>query len=320
MSALLEVRNLGVSFPGAHGDAAVIRDVSFQVDRGETVALVGESGSGKTVTALSLVGLLPEAARVDGGSSIRIGGREVAGALRRDMEGLRGGTVGMVFQDPLTALNPVRRVGDQLREVLRVHGTTGGDEAKTAKRLLQEVGLPDPARGMEAYPHQLSGGMRQRALIAIALAGEPDLLVADEPTSALDATLQLQILDLLAELGRTRRLGVLLITHDFGVVRHASDRVVVFYAGETVEEGVTEAVLGEPLHPYTRALMAALPYGGQPKERFGVLPGQAPDPFHRESGCTFRERCPLAEARCEVHPRLEKTGRTRRVRCWVSGP
>ncbi len=320
MSALLEVRGLGVSFPGTRGDAAVVRDVSFQVDRGETVALVGESGSGKTVTALSLVGLLPDAARVDAGSSIRIGGREVTGALRRDMEGLRGGTVGMVFQDPLTALNPVRRVGDQLREVLRVHGTTGGDERKAAMRLLQEVGLPDPMRAMDAYPHQLSGGMRQRALIAIALAGEPDLLVADEPTSALDATLQLQILDLLAELGRTRRLGVLLITHDFGVVRHASDRVVVFYAGETVEEGVTEAVLEEPLHPYTRALMAALPYGGEPKERFEVLPGQAPDPLRRESGCTFRERCPLAEARCDVHPRLEKTDRARRVRCWVSGP
>ena len=320
MTALLEVRNLGVSFPGSHGDARVVRDVSFRVERGETVALVGESGSGKTVTALSLMGLLPETARLDSGTSIRIGGREVAPALGGEAGTLRGGTVGMVFQDPLTALNPVRRVGAQLEEVIRVHGTARGDEGAAASRLLVEVGLPDPAGVMDAYPHQLSGGMRQRALIAIALAGDPDLLVADEPTSALDANLQLQILDLLATLGRTRRLGVLLITHDFGVVQRASDRVVVFYAGETVEEGRTDQVLAGPLHPYTRALLAALPYGGEPKERFGVLPGQAPDPARWDSACAFRERCPLVERRCAVHPRLEQTESGRRVRCWVVGP
>jgi len=317
---LLEVRNLGVSFPRSHGGAAVIRNVSFRVDRGETVALVGESGSGKTLTALSLLGLLPDTAKVETGSSIRIGGREVVGDLRRDMEILRGGTVGMVFQNPLTALNPVRRVGHQLREVLRLHGTGGRDERTAALRLLDEVGLPDPAGVLDTYPHQLSGGMRQRALIAIALAGDPDLLVADEPTSALDATLQRQILDLLSVLCRSRRLGVLLITHDFSVVQRASERVVVFYAGETVEEGTTSAILAEPRHPYTRGLLDALPYRGTPKQRFTVLPGRAPEPGSFPAGCAFRSRCPLAEERCVVSPRLEEMRGDRRVRCWVTGP
>lgn len=320
MSTLLEVRHLRVSFRGRGGDTPVVRDVSFHVERGETVALVGESGSGKTVTALSLLGLLPDTARVDGATSIRIDGTEVAGELRREVEGLRGGTVGMVFQDPLTALNPVRRIGDQLREVLRTHRTGGTDERATALRLLEEVGLPEPAAVLDTYPHQLSGGMRQRALIAMALAGEPTLLVADEPTSALDATLQLQILDLLAELGRARRLGILLITHDFGVVRRASERVVVFYAGETVEEGPTDRMLSDPIHPYTRSLLAALPDGGAPKERFRVLPSPPVDVEAIHEGCAFRDRCPLAEERCTVHPRLEKLADGRRVRCWVVGP
>lgn len=319
MSGLLEVRDLTVSFPRRHAGAPVVEELSFTVDRGETVALVGESGSGKTVTALTLMGLLPDGARVHPGSVVRVGGREVTEARGREVEALRGGTVGMVFQDPLTALNPVRRVGSQLREVIRRHGiaSAGGEVERTALRLLDEVGLPDPPGQMDAFPHQLSGGMRQRALIALALAGDPDLLVADEPTSALDATLQLQVLDLLAELGRRRHLGVLLITHDFGVVTRSSDRVVVLYAGRTVEAGPTETVLASPAHPYTRALLDALPYGGAPKEPLRALPGRVPPPGERAPGCAFRPRCALAREECGIRPPLEALDGVRQVACWA---
>ncbi|MEJ2539044.1 MAG: ABC transporter ATP-binding protein [Gemmatimonadota bacterium] len=321
MTALLEVRGLTVSFPVAGGERTVVRDVSLRVSRGEAVALVGESGSGKTLTALSLMGLLPEGARVAPGVSVRIHGLEVGPDLRRGMKRLRGGAVGLVPQDPLSALNPVRRIGSQIREVCRAHGTVGESKPRVRVReLLAEVGLRDPDAVAHAFPHQLSGGMRQRALIALALAGEPDLLVADEPTSALDATVQLQILDLLSALGRTRRLGLLLITHDFAVVSRASQRVMVFYAGETVEEGTTEAVLAGPRHPYTRTLLAALPFGGAPKERFPVPDGPLPAPAAHEGGCAFRARCPLVEPRCRLHPHLEKVDQGRHVRCWVRGP
>ena len=319
MSTLLEVRGLSVTVPGPEGPRCVVRDVSLTLDRGEALALVGESGSGKTMTALALMGLLPLGARIPGGAMIRVGDREIGGDVTRGMESLRGGTVALVSQNGSSALNPVRRVGDQIREVLRTHGTAGdrGDLVR-ALELLDEMGLKQPERVAASYPHQLSGGMQQRALVAVALAGEPELLIADEPTSALDAPLRLQLLDLLARLGRTRRIGLLLITHDFSVVGRASSRVMVFHAGQTVEEGATAQVLGAPRHPYTQALVAALPFGGRPKERFAVTEG--PQGLPEGPGCSFRGRCPLAESRCGHDPRLEKVADGRRVRCGVTGP
>jgi oligopeptide/dipeptide ABC transporter ATP-binding protein len=320
MTRLLEVRGLSVSVPGAVGERAVVRDVGFHLDPGETLAVVGESGSGKTMMALALIGLLPEGARVHPGATIRIRGRDVSLEPIRGMESLRGSAVGFVSQNGSAALNPVRRIGDQIREVLRAHRTAGEvGEAARALALLDEVGLADPKRVGASFPHQLSGGMQQRALIAVALAGEPDVLVADEPTSALDAPVRLEVLDLLARLGRTRRVAVLLITHDFSVVRRAGDRVVVLHDGHIVEEGPANEVLDDPRHPCTRALVAALPIGGAPREPFPVPIGGRMQSL-AAAGCSYLDRCPLAEERCRRAPRLEKIGEQRRVRCWVTGP
>lgn len=319
MSRLLEVRGLSVTVQGSGGPRPVVREVSLSLDRGEVLALVGESGSGKTMTALALMGLLPHGARISVGAVVRVGDHEIGDDVARGMGPLRGGTVALVSQSGSAALNPVRRVGDQIREVLRTHGTAGDrGERVRALELLDEVGLKEPERVAASYPHQLSGGMQQRALVAVALAGEPEILIADEPTSALDAPLRLQLLDLLARLGRTRRIGLLIITHDFSVVERASTRVMVFHAGQTVEEGATAQVLGSPRHPYTQALVAALPFGGRPKERFRVTAG--PHELPPGPGCSFRSRCPLVEARCGHDPRLEKVADGRRVRCWVTGP
>ncbi len=319
MSPLLDVQGLSVTVPGPDGPRFVVRDVSLSVDRGEALALVGESGSGKTMTALALMGLLPYGARIPGGAMVRVGDREIGGDVSREMASLRGGTVALVSQNGSSALNPVRRVGDQIREVLHTHGTAGirGERVRTLE-LLDEMGLKEPDRVAASYAHQLSGGMQQRALVAVALAGEPDLLIADEPTSALDAPLRVQLLDLLARLGRTRRIGLLLITHDFSAVERATSRVMVFHAGQTVEEGPTPRVLTAPRHPYTRALVAALPFGGRPKERFAVT--KEPHEPPPGPGCSFRGRCPLVEERCGHDPRLEKVAGERRVRCWVTGP
>lgn len=327
MSQLLEVRDLTVSFPGHHRGAPVVEDASLQVAAGETVSLVGESGSGKTVMALAIMGLLPyPGAKVAESSSIRLDGIEVAGAPgSKAVRGLRGRTAAMVFQDAGGALNPVRRLGSQLVEVLRRHrGLTGPAAATAAVGLLEEVGLDDPAGAARAFPHQLSGGMRQRGLIALALAGDPRLLVADEPTSALDATVQLQILDLIRDLTRSRSLGTLLITHDLGVVGHVSDRVMVMYAGRVVEEGPTPAVLAVPGHPYTRGLLDSLPRGGRSREPLRAIPGRMPAPHARGPGCHFRDRCARAAAECAREPRPTTVpGRGGTVRCWfpeVQGP
>lgn len=319
MSPLLEIRGLTVRFPGSHAGAPVVRDVFLTVHSGETVALVGESGSGKTVTALAVMGLLPPGtARVEAASSIRVAGSEVVGAAPESLRRLRGGTVGMVFQDASGALNPVRRVGSQLREVLERHGTSSAQGAEEkARALLVEAGLQDPARVADAFPHQLSGGMRQRALLSLALAGEPRLLLADEPTSALDACVRLRILERIRALTRSRELGTLLITHDFGVVAHVADRVAVMYAGEVVETGPVDRVLGRPAHPYTRGLLAALPGGGRPKEPLQAIPGRIPPPGERSGGCLFAERCPGARDRCAVAPAVGEVGPGEgTVRCW----
>jgi ABC-type dipeptide/oligopeptide/nickel transport system ATPase component len=257
---LLEVSDLLIGFPRADGSwAHPVNGVSLAVDRGETVALVGASGSGKSLTALALVGLVPPPGQVIGGE-IRLDGNELAQAPDEVWRRYRGRRIGLVFQDPLASLNPVRTIGDHLTETLRTHRPlTAGAARSEAVRLLGTVGLAEPARRAKAWPHQLSGGQRQRVLIALALAGEPDLLVADEPTSALDVTVQAEILDLLASLRRDRGLAMLLITHDLAVAATQADRVAVMQAGRIVETGTADTVLRHPSHPYTRALLEAVP-------------------------------------------------------------
>lgn len=318
---IVEVRNLGLGFPRAHGGEPVVRDVTFALRPGETVALVGESGSGKTLISLALLGLVAgKGARFRPGSSVRVDGVELARGGGPRVRRLRGGTVGKVFQDGSGALNPVRRIRAQLREVVERHlPVDAGIMESHLAGLLSEVGLEDPAGVLDAYPHQLSGGMRQRVLVALALAGEPRVLVADEPTSALDATLQLQILDLLAQLTRARNLATLLVTHDFGVVARASDRVLVLYGGELVESGPTGPVLEAPAHPYTRGLLAALPSSAEPGRPLAVIPGRMPEPGDRRSGCLFRARCPLGDGRCRERPPWTDVVRDRGHRCWHPG-
>jgi peptide/nickel transport system ATP-binding protein len=264
---LLEARGLTIAFPGAFsgkpGWRPVVRDVSLTVDRGEIFGLVGESGSGKTLTALAVLGLLPSAARVMAGS-IRLhgpeGATELLGLPPQELRRIRGGRVGLVFQEPATALNPVYTIGFQIVEAVRAHRRMSRQEARAeAVRLLDRVALPDARRRLDDYPHQLSGGQRQRAMIAMALAGGPDLLLADEPTTALDVTLQAQILELLEDLRRDLGLSVLLITHDLGVVAETCDRVAVMHAGEIVEAAAVETLFRAPAHPYTRELLAAVP-------------------------------------------------------------
>jgi ABC-type dipeptide/oligopeptide/nickel transport system ATPase component len=259
MTALLEVTDLRVGFPAAVGWTHPVDGVSLRVAEGEALALVGASGSGKSLTALAIMGLVPRPGRVLGGS-VRFEGEELLALPERRMRTVRGRRIGMVFQDPLASLNPVRRIGDQLVETLRAHGVPSAHEAcGEAHRLLQAVGLPDPAGRLHAWPHQLSGGQRQRAMIALALAGGPRLLIADEPTSALDVTVQAEVLELLATLRRERGIALLLITHDLAVAATQADHVAVMSAGRIVEAGPVSQVLHAPIHPYTAALLEAVP-------------------------------------------------------------
>jgi peptide/nickel transport system ATP-binding protein len=300
---LLSVRDLAVSFRTDTGEYRAVDGISFDVPAGKTLALVGESGSGKSVTALSLLGLLPRpAGRVVGGS-IRFMGQELANASERVLREVRGQGIGMVFQEPMTALNPVFRVGDQIMEAVRAHRRTPRAEArKRAIDLLARVGIPAPAERVDAYPHELSGGMRQRVMIAIALAGEPKLLIADEPTTALDVTIQAQILELLADLQRDLGMSILLITHDLGVVSEFSDEVVVMYAGKVAEQNATRELFLRPLHPYTLGLLASVPSykGNLGKARLTAIPGLVPDLRALPRGCRFQDRCPRADDACRL--------------------
>ncbi|MFE5796330.1 ABC transporter ATP-binding protein [Streptomyces sp. NPDC056503] len=299
---LLDVRDLDVTFTSPDGAALrVVRGVSFTLRRGETVAVVGESGSGKSTTALALLRMLPGTGRITGGS-VLLDGTDLTAASEEELRAVRGTRVGMVFQDPMTALNPVLTVGRHLDEVLRAHG--GRDRAARRARaleLLGLVGIPDPERRLDDHPHQFSGGQRQRILIAMALAGEPDVLLADEPTTALDATVQDQILTLLGELTRTTGTALLLITHNLGVVARTCERVLVLYGGTVVEDGPTAEVLARPRHPYTAGLLAAVPRLSTPSgTRLTGIPGSPPDLRLPLAGCAFAARCPLVEDRCHT--------------------
>ena len=294
---MLSVENLSVDLPTPAGLKAVVRGVSFVLGEAGSLGVVGESGSGKTMTALALMGLLPEGARV--GGAIRFAGRDLARLPEREMQRLRGDQLAMVFQEPMTALNPLHRVGDQVGEPLRWHrGLARGAAREAAVKLLARVRLREPSRLARAHPFQLSGGERQRVMIAMALACQPRLLIADEPTTALDVTVQAQILDLIATLGAEGGMAVLLVSHDLAVVARHCREVLVMYGGAVMEAGPAEAVLNRPLHPYTRALIAARPQWGAPRgQRLQAIPGVA---SAGGAGCPFASRCPAALPICAL--------------------
>ena len=320
MTRVLDVRDLRISFPATDGRRFhPVDGVSFSLDRGETLALVGESGCGKSLTSLALLRLLPPPGRIDPGSAIRLGDTDVLTLEGEALRQIRGRRIGMIFQDPMTSLNPVFTAGDQIAEAVRAHLRVSKAEARErARALLQEVGIPDPAERLEAYPHQLSGGMRQRVMIAIALAAEPEILVADEPTTALDVTVQAQILDVLDELRRRRGMAVLLITHDLGIVAGRADRVAVMYAGQIVEEATTADLFARPSHPYTQGLFASVPRITGPVQRLTPIRGTVPPPTAWPDGCRFRPRCPQAFEKSELPPELLPVGPDHRMRCWLA--
>jgi peptide/nickel transport system ATP-binding protein len=295
--------------------------VSFQLERGETLALVGESGCGKSLTSLALLQLVPSPGRIETGSAIRLGATDVLALKGEALRRIRGRRIGMIFQDPMTSLNPVFTVGDQIAEGILAHFKMPRGKARDrALQLLQEVGIPDPIERLDAYPHQLSGGMRQRVMIAIALAAEPEILVADEPTTALDVTVQAQILEVLDRLRASRGMAVLLITHDLGIVAGRADRVAVMYAGQIVEETSTTQLFANPSHPYTQGLFASLPRITGPLKRLNPIRGSVPAPTAWPSGCRFRPRCPKAFDKSELEPPLLVVEPDHRMRCWLAEP
>jgi oligopeptide/dipeptide ABC transporter ATP-binding protein len=317
---LLVVRDLHTTFATDAGLARAVDGVSFTVARGETVGLVGESGCGKSVTALSLLRLIDGAGRIEAGSEIILEGRNLLALSEREMRDVRGNRVAMIWQEPLSALNPVMTVGDQIGEVARVHAGASRSEARAkAVEMLRLVGISAPEQRAAEYPHQLSGGMRQRVVIAMALVMSPSLLIADEPTTALDVTIQAQILELLREVQQRMGMSVLLITHDLGVVAETASRVIVMYAGEVVEESPVREIFAAAHHPYTEGLLRAMPRVGATGGRLAVIPGSVPAPTNWPSGCRFRDRCPYAWERCErEHPPLYQIGAGHHSRCHLA--
>jgi peptide/nickel transport system ATP-binding protein len=311
---VLSVRDLRVSFVSRRGRAQVVAGVDLDVAQGETLAIVGESGSGKSVSMLAVLGLLPPAARVEG--SVRLRGEEVLGAGPERLRELRGREVGMVFQDPMTSLNPVLTIGRQLTEGLEERLGMGAREARDrAAELLSLVGIRDPQARLDDHPHQFSGGMRQRVMIAIGLSLDPAVLIADEPTTALDVTTQAQILDLVQDLQERLGTAVVWVSHDLGVVAGIADRVVVMYSGEIVEQAPVDELYTRPRHPYTRGLLGALPVLGQRRSELATIAGLPPDPLSRPDGCWFGPRCPVqAQACVRTHPDLRETAPAHLVR------
>ena len=319
---LLEVIGLKTYFYTEDGVVRAVDGVNFEVYPGEVLGLVGESGCGKSVTSLSIMRLISKPGRIDEGE-ILLNGENLLNLPEDEMIKVRGNRISMIFQQPQTALNPVFKVGDQLAEVLNVHQDLGRDAGwKRAVALLKMVGVPDPARRAEAYPHELSGGMAQRVMIAMALACVPELLIADEPTTALDVTIQAQILDLMRDLRREMGTSVILITHDLGVVAEMAERVAVMYAGEIVEQTDVNSLFDQPLHPYTQGLIGSIPVLGEIKDKLDVIPGSVPNLVNLPPGCRFAPRC---QARfkyacticAEVKPELEEVKPGHYVRCWL---
>jgi peptide/nickel transport system ATP-binding protein/oligopeptide transport system ATP-binding protein len=319
---LLEVSDLRVGFATEGGLVQAVDKVSFDVRPGEVLAIVGESGSGKSVTAQTIMGLTRSKNSLIEGS-VQLDGEELVDASDAELRRLRGERISMVFQDPMTSFNPVYRIGRQIAEAMRAHGHVSKSQGRErAVELFEAVGIPDPERRVDDYPHEFSGGMRQRAMIAMALALEPELLIADEPTTALDVTIQAQILHLLEELNRKRNLATILITHDLGVVAEVADRVLVMYAGRVVEQGTLDDIFYDPQHPYTWGLLGSLTRLDQPRpERLPQIKGAPPSLLELPPGCSFRPRCPHAFAKCAELPPLD--AKLPEVpahldRCWLS--
>ncbi len=317
--ALLEVEDLHTHFDTIAGRVRSVDGVSWRLDAGETLGIVGESGCGKSVTALSIMRLVPTPPGHLRGA-VRYRGTDLLGLTEREMRRIRGDRISMIFQEPMTSLNPVLTIGRQIAETVTVHQKVGGREAlERSIAMLRLVQIAEPERRVAEYPHQLSGGMRQRVMIALALACNPEVLIADEPTTALDVTIQAQILDLLKGLQRRLGMGVVMITHDLGVVAECCDRVVVMYAGKKVEEASVADLFDRPLHPYTRALMASMPsMQSTTTARLTEIPGMVPSPHDLGQGCAFAPRCALASARCRAEaPALEAHGDTHLVACFA---
>ena len=317
---LLSVRDLRTYFYTTAGVARAVDGVSFDIARGETVGLVGESGCGKSVTGFSLLRLIQPPGRIESGSRIALDGEDLLALDDERIRTIRGNRVSLIFQEPMTALNPVFTVGDQIAEVARIHAGASRREAwDKAVEMLTLVGIPDPAQRAREYPHQLSGGMRQRVLIAMALVMNPALIIADEPTTALDVTIQAQILELLGDLQRRLGASILMITHDLGVIAEMASRVIVMYAGEVVEEAPVRELFASAHHPYTEGLLAAMPRVGQSRDRLTVIPGTVPPPTAWPAGCRFRDRCPYSWERCAAeHPPLYDIAPGHTSRCHLA--
>jgi oligopeptide/dipeptide ABC transporter ATP-binding protein len=319
MTPLLEVRDLRITFPTTGGHITPVDGVSFTLERGRTLALVGESGCGKSLTSLAILQLVPPPGTIDPSSHVRLGDTDLLALRGEALRQVRGRRIGMIFQDPMTSLNPVFTVGDQIAEGILAHFDVPRREAMArAERLLGEVGIGDARARLSAYPHQLSGGMRQRVMIAIALAAEPEIVIADEPTTALDVTVQAQILEVLDGLRESRGMAVLLITHDLGIVAGRADRVAVMYAGQIVEEAPTAELFARPSHPYTQGLFASVPRLEGPLSRLTPIRGTVPPPTAWPAGCRFRPRCPIVHPRSETMPPLLDAGPDHRMRCWLA--
>jgi peptide/nickel transport system ATP-binding protein/oligopeptide transport system ATP-binding protein len=320
--ALLVVKNLRTVFGTDSGEVTAVDDVSFSIAPGEVLGIVGESGSGKSVTALSVLGLLPQPPGRVAGGEIAFRGQNLLALPEAQMRRIRGREISMIFQEPMTSLNPVFTVGDQIMETLRVHERLGPKAARTRTvEMLAKVGIPSPGRRIDDYPHQLSGGMRQRAMIAMALACNPKLLIADEPTTALDVTIQAQILELLRKLQDEFGMAIMLITHNMGVIAECADRVVVMYAGKIVEEAPADAIFERPSHPYTEGLLASIPSLEDDKPRLRTIPGTLPALTGLPRGCRFEPRCAYAEAACAtMPPPLFDTGAGQRAACILRDP
>ena len=318
--ALLEVDGLVAEFQTERGTLRAVDGVSFRLHAGETLGIVGESGSGKSVTALSIMRLLGHPAGRIAGGAIRYDGHDLLALDDRAMRRIRGNRIAMIYQEPMTALNPLHRIGDQIAEAIVLHARRGrADALRMAVDLLRAVGIAMPERRAASFPHELSGGMRQRAIIAMALACDPQILLADEPTTALDVTIQAQILDLIRRLQRDRGTAVLLITHDLGVVAQTCDRVAVMYAGRIVESGDVLSVFEDPIHPYTRGLLASIPPIDETHAELRTIEGVVPDPLALPRGCRFAPRCTLAEDRCRMSdPALTAFAGGREAACHVA--
>jgi peptide/nickel transport system ATP-binding protein len=317
MDKLLEVRGLKTHFATDRGLFRAVDGISFDVPRGRTVGLVGESGCGKSVTSLSVMGLVAQPGRVEA-ETVAFEGRDMLGLSADERRRLRGGKMSMIFQEPMTSLNPVHTIGQQIVEAILAHTTLSPQAAKArAVEMLELVRIPSPAQRVDDYPHSLSGGMRQRVMIAMALSCEPALLIADEPTTALDVTIQAQILDLLQDLQRRLGMAILIITHDLGVIAEVADEVLVMYAGKIVESAPVAALFADPQHPYTIGLLGSIPRIEIDRERLSTIEGTVPSPNNQPKGCRFAPRCPFADPRCHAEPPpLRGIGIDHRVACW----